>query len=41
MHLEIAGTAWMEDNKAWIAKGPSGIAVRSLIEFAKNFGTKS
>jgi len=37
LHLDIAGTAWMEDNKAWIAKGPSGIAVRSLVEFAKNF----
>ncbi len=38
MHLDIAGTAWIEDSKAWIAKGPSGIAVRSLIEFAKSFG---
>jgi leucyl aminopeptidase len=38
IHLDIAGTAWMEDNKPWIAKGPSGIAVRSLIEFARAFG---
>jgi leucyl aminopeptidase len=38
IHLDIAGTAWMEDNKPWIAKGPSGIAVRSLIEFARGFG---
>jgi leucyl aminopeptidase len=38
IHLDIAGTAWMEDNKPWIAKGPSGIAVRSLVEFAKEFG---
>jgi len=37
LHLDIAGTAWMEDAKPWIAKGPSGIAVRSLIEFATNF----
>jgi len=37
LHLDIAGTAWMEDNKPWIAKGPSGIAVRSLIQFAKEF----
>jgi leucyl aminopeptidase len=36
MHLDIAGTAWMEENKPWIAKGPSGIAVRSLIEFVKD-----
>ena len=38
IHLDIAGTAWMEDNKPWIAKGPSGIAVRSLVEFAREFG---
>src|SRR5216684_2771395 len=37
IHLDIAGTAWMEDHKAWIAKGPSGIAVRALVEFAKDF----
>ncbi len=37
MHLDIAGTAWEEENKAWIAKGPSGIAVRSLIEFVRDF----
>jgi leucyl aminopeptidase len=37
IHLDIAGTAWMEDQKPWIAKGPSGIAVRSLIEFARDF----
>jgi leucyl aminopeptidase len=36
IHLDIAGTAWMEDTKPWIAKGPSGIAVRSLVEFARN-----
>ena len=38
IHLDIAGTAWMEEAKPWIAKGPSGIAVRSLIELARNFG---
>ena len=41
IHLDIAGTAWTEDNKAWIAKGPSGIAVRSLVEFAKDFAERS
>jgi leucyl aminopeptidase len=39
LHLDIAGTAWTEDAKPWIAKGPSGIAVRSLVEFVKGFGT--
>jgi len=38
IHLDIAGTAWMEDAKPWIAKGPSGIAVRSLIELAREMG---
>jgi leucyl aminopeptidase len=37
IHLDIAGTAWMEDAKPWIAKGPSGIALRSLIEFVQDW----
>jgi leucyl aminopeptidase len=37
IHLDIAGTAWTEEAKPWIAKGPSGIAVRALVEFAKEF----
>src|SRR6266853_2076302 len=37
LHLDIAGTAWIDDNKSWIAKGPSGIAVRSLVEFVRTF----
>jgi leucyl aminopeptidase len=38
IHLDIAGTAWMEEAKPWIAKGPSGIAVRSLVEFVSSYG---
>ncbi|HEX2329078.1 MAG TPA: leucyl aminopeptidase [Candidatus Angelobacter sp.] len=37
LHLDIAGTAWIEDNKGWIAKGPSGIGVRSIVEWVKTF----
>ena len=37
IHLDIAGTAWMEEQKPWIAKGPSGIALRSLVEFVRGF----
>src|SRR5271166_285504 len=37
IHLDIAGTAWMEEQKPWIAKGPSGIALRSLVEFVQSF----
>jgi leucyl aminopeptidase len=39
LHLDIAGTAWMEEAKPWIAKGPSGIAVRSLVEFVRDFAS--
>jgi leucyl aminopeptidase len=34
IHLDIAGTAWMEEGKAWMPKGPSGVAVRTLAAFA-------
>ncbi len=37
IHLDIAGTAWMEENKGWIAKGPSGIAVRSLVGWVRSY----
>ncbi|HSY14132.1 MAG TPA: leucyl aminopeptidase [Verrucomicrobiae bacterium] len=40
MHLDIAGTAWLEDTKPWIAKGPSGVPVRSLVEFVQDFSGK-
>jgi leucyl aminopeptidase len=36
IHLDIAGTAWMEEQKPWIAKGPSGMALRSLVGFVQN-----
>ncbi len=37
IHLDIAGVAWMEDQKPWIAKGPSGIAVRSIVEWVRSY----
>ena len=36
IHLDIAGVAWIDDNKPWQSKGPSGIAVRSLVEFVRD-----
>jgi leucyl aminopeptidase len=39
IHLDIAGTAWVEEQKPWIAKGPSGIALRSLVEFVKGYAS--
>jgi len=41
IHLDIAGTAWMEEQKPWIAKGPSGIALRSLVEFVRGWDASS
>jgi leucyl aminopeptidase len=35
IHLDIAGIAWIEDSKPYIAKGPSGIAVRSILEWVR------
>lgn len=34
IHLDIAGTAWYEEEKPYAAKGPSGVAVRTLVELA-------
>jgi leucyl aminopeptidase len=31
-HLDIAGTAWSEERKAYMPKGPTGVAVRLLVE---------
>ncbi len=39
IHLDIAGVAWTEDAKPWIAKGPSGTPVRSLVEFVQSVGS--
>lgn len=40
IHLDIAGTAWLDDAKPWAAKGASGVAVRTLVDFVMNFDTK-
>jgi leucyl aminopeptidase len=37
IHLDIAGTAWNDETKPYMAKGPTGVAVRSLIEFVRSF----
>jgi leucyl aminopeptidase len=33
-HLDIAGTAWVEDPKPYLPKGPTGVGVRTLAELA-------
>src|SRR6185436_19391079 len=37
VHLDIAGTAWNDEEKPYLPKGPSGVAVRTLVEFAMTF----
>jgi leucyl aminopeptidase len=31
IHLDIAGTAWNDEAKPWLAKGPTGVALRTLV----------
>jgi leucyl aminopeptidase len=37
LHLDIAGTAWVDEQKAWQSKGPSGIGVRSITEWVRSY----
>ncbi|HEX4912317.1 MAG TPA: leucyl aminopeptidase [Vicinamibacterales bacterium] len=34
-HLDIAGTAWAEDSKAWQPKGATGVMIRTMVEVAR------
>ena len=34
VHLDIAGTAWAEESKPFMPKGPTGVGVRTLIALA-------
>jgi leucyl aminopeptidase len=34
VHLDIAGTAWLEEAKPYMAKGPSGVGVRTMVRLA-------
>ena len=37
IHLDIAACAWVDEAQPWLAKGPSGIGVRSLVEWVKGY----
>ncbi|MGC8759944.1 MAG: leucyl aminopeptidase [Bryobacteraceae bacterium] len=41
VHLDIAGVAWLEEAKPWMAKGPTGFAVRTFTELASGWTRKS
>ena len=40
VHLDIAGTAWENERKPYIAKGPTGIGIRTLINYVCNHAVK-
>ena len=31
IHVDIAGPAWNDEAKSWLAKGPTGVALRTLV----------
>jgi leucyl aminopeptidase len=37
IHLDIAGTAWNDDQKPWAAKGATGTAVRTLVHLLMSY----
>jgi leucyl aminopeptidase len=39
VHLDIAGVAWVDAPKPWIAKGPSGVAVRAIVAWVKSYAS--
>jgi leucyl aminopeptidase len=40
-HLDIAGTAWAEESKAWAPKGATGVTVATLVELARELARQS
>ena len=39
VHLDIAGVAWYDAPKPWIAKGPSGVGVRAIVAWVKSYAS--
>ncbi len=39
IHLDIAGVSWNDDAKPWLASGPTGTAVRSIIEWVRSYSS--
>ena len=37
VHLDIAGTAWLDDGKPFMAKGPTGVPVRTMVQLAMDW----
>jgi len=39
IHLDIAGVSWSDDAKPWLASGPTGTGVRSIVEWVRSYGS--
>jgi leucyl aminopeptidase len=37
VHLDIAGTAWLDESKPFLAKGPTGVCVRTFVKLAESW----
>ena len=37
VHLDIAGTAWLDDAKPYLAKGPTGVTVRTFVRLVSKW----
>jgi leucyl aminopeptidase len=37
VHLDIAGTAWLDDAKPYMSKGPTGLPVRTFVRLAQDW----
>jgi leucyl aminopeptidase len=37
IHLDIAAVAWSDEQKPWLAAGPTGVAVRSILEWVRSY----
>ncbi|HVW08583.1 MAG TPA: leucyl aminopeptidase [Bryobacteraceae bacterium] len=37
IHLDIAGTAWLDDSKPWMPKGPTAIPIATFVQLAQDW----
>ena len=37
VHIDVAGTAWLDDAKPYLAKGPTGIPIGAMVNLALNW----
>jgi len=40
IHFDIAGTAWENERKPYMAKGPTGVGIRTLVNYVCNHAAK-